>query len=169
MPVRKILTKGDPALTKVCHPVTRFDEKLHGLLDDMRDTLLKAQGVGLAAPQVGILRRVVIVMNEQEEIIELVIPEIVFTEGEQNGYVGCLAVPGLYGLVTRPERVRVRAQNRDGQVFEVEDTGITARCFCHECEHLEGHLFVEHTDRLYTAEELDEMEQETEQETEREQ
>ncbi|MCC8121437.1 MAG: peptide deformylase, partial [Oscillospiraceae bacterium] len=84
-------------------------------------------------------------------------------------YEGCLAVPGLYGLVTRPERVRVRAQNRDGQVFEVEDTGITARCFCHECEHLEGHLFVEHTDRLYTAEELDEMEQETEQETEREQ
>ncbi|MCD8332050.1 MAG: peptide deformylase [Oscillospiraceae bacterium] len=169
MPVRKILTKGDPALTKVCHPVTRFDEKLHGLIDDMRDTLLKAQGVGLAAPQVGILRRVVIVMNEQEEIIELVNPEIVFTEGEQNGYEGCLSVPGLYGLVTRPERVRVRAQNRDGQVFEVEDTGITARCFCHECEHLEGHLFVEHTDRLYTAEELDEMEQEKEQETEREQ
>ncbi|MCD8004851.1 MAG: peptide deformylase [Oscillospiraceae bacterium] len=167
MPVRKIITKGDPVLTKACHPVTRFDEKLHALLDDMRDTLLQAQGVGLAAPQVGILRRAVLVMNEREEIIELVNPEIVFTEGEQEGFEGCLSVPGLYGRVTRPERVRLRAQNRDGQVFEVEDTGITARCFCHECEHLDGRLFIEHTDRLYTAEELDEMEQENG--TEREQ
>lgn len=160
MSVRKILTKGDPALTKVCHPVTRFDEKLHTLLEDMRETLLQAQGVGLAAPQVGILRRVVVVINEQEEIIELINPEIIFTEGEQDGYEGCLSVPGLYGQVKRPYRVRVRAQDRNGQTFETEDVGITARCFCHECEHLDGHLFVEHTDRLYTPEELEEMEQE---------
>ncbi len=167
MSVRKIITRGDPALSKVCHPVTRFDEKLHALLDDMRDTLLQAQGVGLAAPQVGILRRVVLVINEQEEIIELINPEIIFTEGEQDGFEGCLSVPGLYGQVKRPARARVRAQDRNGQTFEVEDTGITARCFCHECEHLEGHLFVEHTDRLYTAEEMEEMERENE--TEREQ
>ncbi len=167
MSVRKIITRGDPVLSKVCHPVTRFDEKLHALLDDMRDTLLQAQGVGLAAPQVGILRRVVLVINEQEEIIELINPEIIFTEGEQDGFEGCLSVPGLYGQVKRPARARVRAQDRNGQTFEVEDTGITARCFCHECEHLEGHLFVEHTDRLYTAEEMEEMERENE--TEREQ
>lgn len=167
MSIRKIITRGDPVLSKVCHPVTRFDEKLHALLDDMRDTLLQAQGVGLAAPQVGILRRVVLVINEQEEIIELINPEIIFTEGEQDGFEGCLSVPGLYGQVKRPARARVRAQDRNGQTFEVEDTGITARCFCHECEHLEGHLFVEHTDRLYTAEEMEEMERENE--TEREQ
>jgi len=158
MALRKILTRKDPALAKVCHPVTKFDEKLHDLLDDMRDTLLDSQGVGLAAPQIGILRRVVLVINEQEEILELINPEIVYTEGEQTGLEGCLSVPGLYGNVTRPYRVRVRAQDRNGNVFEVEDVELTARCFCHECEHLDGHLFTEHTDRLYTVEELEEME-----------
>ncbi len=158
MALRKILTRKDPALRKVCHPVTRFDRKLHDLLDDMRQTLLDAGGVGLAAPQVGILRRVVVVLDEQEQIIELVNPEIVFTEGEQTGYEGCLSVPGLYGMVTRPNRVRVKAQDRNGNTFEVEGEELTARCFCHECEHLDGHLFTEHTDRLYTSEEIDEME-----------
>jgi peptide deformylase len=145
-------------LGKVCHPVTRFDEKLHALIDDMRETLADAQGYGLAAPQVGILRRVVLVTGSDEQVIELVNPEIVLAEGEQTGLEGCLSVPGLYGDVTRPARVRVRAQDRFGKVFEVEDVDMTARCFCHECEHLDGHLFTEHTDRLYTAQELEEME-----------
>ncbi len=158
MALRKILQKGDPALGKVCHPVTRFDEKLHALLDDMRETLRESGGVGLAAPQVGILRRVVLVINDNDEVLELVNPEIVFTEGEQTGLEGCLSVPGLYGEVTRPYRVRVRAQDRNGKVFEAEDVETTARCFCHECEHLDGHLFTEHTDRLYTIQELEEME-----------
>jgi peptide deformylase len=138
--------------------VTRFDEKLHALIDDMRETLADAEGYGLAAPQVGILRRVVLVTGSDEQVIELVNPEIVLAEGEQTGLEGCLSVPGLYGDVTRPARVRVRAQDRFGKVFEVEDVDMTARCFCHECEHLDGHLFTEHTDRLYTAQELEEME-----------
>ncbi len=159
MALRKILERKEPVLYKVSHPVTVFDEKLHDLIDDMRETLAASGGVGLAAPQIGILRRVVLVMNEQEEVHELVNPEIIFTEGEQTGLEGCLSVPGLYGEVTRPYRVRVRAQDRNGNFFEVEDVELTARCFCHECEHLDGHLFTEHTDRLYTVDELEEMEQ----------
>ena len=158
MALRKIFTKGDPVLGKVCHPVTKFDKKLHDLLDDMRETLSDAQGFGLAAPQIGILRRVVLVTASDDTVLELVNPEIIFTEGEQTGMEGCLSVPGLYGEVTRPSRVRVRAQDRDGNTFEVEDIGMTARCFCHECEHLDGHLFTEHTERLYTVDELEEME-----------
>lgn len=160
MALRKILNRKDPVLSKVSHPVTKFDEKLHDLLDDMRETLIDSQGVGLAAPQIGILRRVVLVMNAEDEILELVNPEIVFTEGEQTGFEGCLSVPGLYGEVTRPYRVRVKAQDRNGNFFEVEDVELTARCFCHECEHLDGHLFTEHTDRLYTVDELEELEME---------
>lgn len=157
MALRKILNRKDPVLAKVSHPVTKFDEKLHDLLDDMRETLIDSQGVGLAAPQIGILRRVVLVINAEEEILELINPEIVFTEGEQTGFEGCLSVPGLYGEVTRPYRVRVKAQDRNGNFFEVEDVELTARCFCHECEHLDGHLFTEHTDRLYTVDELEEL------------
>ena len=152
--LRKIIQKGDPILEKKCHAVTKFDEKLHLLLDDMRETLLKSGGVGLAAPQVGICRRVVVVMNEAEEIIELVNPEIVSSSGEQTGLEGCLSVPGKWGIVTRPSHVRVRAQDRDGDWFEVEGDGLTARCFCHEIEHLDGHLYTEHIDRFLTEEEL---------------
>lgn len=162
MALRKILTKGDPVLNKVCHPVTEFNERLHELIDDMRETLADAQGYGLAAPQVGILRRVVLVTASDGSVLELVNPEIIHMEGEQTDLEGCLSVPGLYGMVTRPSRVRVRAQDRNGKVFEVEDVDMTARCFCHECEHLDGHLFTEHTDRLYTVEELEEMEREEE-------
>ena len=154
MALRNILTEENPALRKVCRPYTAFDERLHQLLDDMKDTLKKAEGVGLAAPQVGVLRRVCVVMNEDDEIIELINPEIIKTEGEQTGLEGCLSVPGKYGVVTRPNVVRVRAQDRDGIFFDVEDEGLTARCFCHEIEHLDGHLFVEHTDHLLTDEEL---------------
>ena len=156
MGLRKILTYKDPALHKVCRPVEKFDWRLHKLLNDMTDTLTEANGVGLAAPQVGILRRVCVVMNEDEDIIELVNPEIIAAEGEQTGLEGCLSIPGKFGIVTRPYTVRVRAQDRDGNFFEVEDEELTARCFCHEIEHLDGHLFVEHTDHLMTEEELEE-------------
>lgn len=157
MALRKIVLQGDECLTKVCRPVTDFNGRLHTLLDDMTDTLLDSGGVGLAAPQVGILRRVCVVLNEDDEVIELVNPEIIFTDGEQTGLEGCLSIPGKYGVVTRPEVVRVRAQDRNGDFFEVEDSDLTARCFCHEIEHLDGHLFVEHTDRLMTEEELQEF------------
>ena len=156
MALRRIVLQGEDCLTKVCRPVTDFDKRLHILLTDMADTLLDSGGVGLAAPQVGILRRVCVVQNENDEIIELINPEIVYTQGEQTGLEGCLSVPGKFGVVTRPEVVRVRAQDRDGNFFEVEDSDLTARCFCHEIEHLDGHLFVEHTDHLLTEEELQE-------------
>ena len=156
MALRKIVLQGEPCLTKVCRPVTEFNGRLHTLLDDLKDTLLDSGGVGLAAPQVGILRRVCVVMNEDDEIIELVNPEIIATDGEPTGLEGCLSVPGKFGVVTRPYTVRVRAQDRDGAFFEVEDEALTARCFCHEIEHLDGHLFVERTDHLLTEEELDE-------------
>ena len=154
MALRNIVLQGDEVLTKVCCPVTEFNDRLHTLLDDMVETLLDSGGVGLAAPQVGILRRVCVVQNEDEEIIELINPEIIATEGEETALEGCLSVPGKYGEVTRPYYVRVRAQDRNGEWFEAEDEGITARCFCHEIEHLDGHLFVEHTDRLMEGEEL---------------
>ena len=160
MALRKILTQGDPTLNKVCRPVEKFDERLHTLLDDMKETLAQANGAGLAAPQVGILRRVVVVVNDEGEMVELVNPAIVHAEGEQTGLEGCLSVPGQYGVVTRPYQATVRAQDRNGAVFEMDGEGIVARCFFHELEHLDGHLFVEHTDRLYTAEELDAMAQE---------
>ena len=159
MAIRTILTQDDPALSKVCHPVTRFDDKLANLLDDLKETLTDANGVGLAAPQIGILRRAVIVVPdpESDEMIELVNPEILVQEGEQDGWEGCLPLPGMWGKVKRPNRVKVRAQDRNGNWFEVEGTDMAARCYCHELEHLEGHMYSEHTDRLYTAEELDEI------------
>ena len=160
MAIRKIVTMGDEVLNKKCRPVTEFNQRLHDLLDDLKDTLAEAQGVGLAAPQVGILRRAVVVLDEEDQPIELVNPEIIFSEGEQTGPEGCLSVPGKFGMVTRPNHVRVRAQDRYGDWFEVEGTELTARCFCHELEHLDGHLFVEHTQRLYTVEELEAMEDE---------
>lgn len=157
--IREIVKKGDPVLNKHCHPVTKFDHKLGNLLDDLKETLIQSNGVGLAAPQIGILRRVVVVMNEQEQIHELVNPTIVSTEGEQTDLEGCLSLPGRYGIVTRPMKVRVRAQDRQGNWFEVEDQGLTARCFCHELDHLDGHLFDELCEATYTLEELDAMEQ----------
>ena len=159
MAIRTILTQGDPALNKRCHPVTRFDGRLADLLDDLKETLAQANGMGLAAPQVGILRRTaVVVLNpETNEMIELVNPEIVDQRGEQEGWEGCLSLPGMWGRVTRPDWVKVRAQDRTGAWFEIEGTEIVARCFCHELEHLDGHMYDEHTDRLYTSEELDAM------------
>ena len=160
MSLRTILTQGDPALAKTCHPVEKFDEKLHGLLDDMKETLAQANGVGLAAPQIGILRRVVIVMDDQENMVELVNPQIISSDGTQTGLEGCLSVPRTYCVVTRPAPATLRAPDPYGNCFEPSAEGIVARCFCHELEHLDGHLFVEHTDRLYTVDEVDAMEDE---------
>lgn len=157
MAIRTILTEGDPALNKVCHPVTKFDGKLADLLDDMKETLAAANGLGLAAPQVGILRRAVIVVDGSGEMLELVNPEIIGQNGEQDGLEGCLSVPGKWGYVKRPAWVKVKAQDREGNWFETEGTEVTARCFCHELAHLDGHLYVELADRLYTSEELDAM------------
>ncbi len=159
MALRKILVQGDPSLAKHCRPVEKFDEKLHVLLDDMKETLADANGAGLAAPQIGILRRVVVVVDADDQMVELVNPELIHTEGEQTGLEGCLSVPGKYGVVTRPYKATVRAQDRNGNFFEMEGEEIVARCFCHEIEHLDGHLFVEHADRLYTIEELEAMEE----------
>jgi peptide deformylase len=158
---RNILTAGEPTLNKKCRPVTQFDGRLHQLLDDMAETLSNENGVGLAAPQVGILRRAVIVLetnvdDEQEEyIIELINPEIIEASGEQYGAEGCLSVPGEFGLVKRPYKVKVRAQDRYGEWFEVEGEGLTGRCFCHELDHLEGILFTQKCDRMLTQEELE--------------
>ena len=160
MALRTILTQGEPTLGKVSRPVEKFDERLHTLLDDMKETLADANGAGLAAPQIGILRRVVVVVDENDEMVELVNPVLIHTEGEQTGLEGCLSVPGQYGVVSRPYKARVRAQDRNGAFFEMDGEEIVARCFCHELEHLDGHLFVERTDRLYTIEELEAMEAE---------
>ena len=155
MALRKIVEQGDECLTKVCRPVTEFNSRLHELLDDMVETLADANGAGLAAPQVGVLRRVCIVMDaDSGEYIELINPEIVAQSGEQTGLEGCLSVPGKWGIVTRPNVVRVRAQDRDGQWFEVEGEELTARAFCHEIEHLDGHLYTEHIDHFLSEEEL---------------
>lgn len=153
MGLRKILTADEPALHKVCRPVEKFDWRLHKLLDDMKETLADAEGVGLAAPQVGILRRVVIV-DTGEEILELVNPELLETDGEQRGAEGCLSVPGKYGVVTRPNYAKVRAQDRNGEWFEAEGEELIARCFCHELDHLDGIVYTEVMERFLTEEEL---------------
>ena len=157
MAIREILKQGEPALSKVCHPVTVFDQKLWDLLDDMKETLADAGGLGLAGPQVGILRRVAIVVNEKDEMLELVNPEIIVQQGEKDGLEGCLSVPGLWGFVKRPAWVKVKALDRNGKEFEVEGTEITARCFCHELAHLDGHLYTELAGKLYNSEELEQM------------
>ena len=153
MGLRKILTDKEPALHKVCKPVEKFDRKLHSLLDDMADTLEDANGVGLAAPQVGILRRVVIV-DTGDGILELINPELIETDGEQEGAEGCLSVPGKYGLVKRPYYAKVRAQDRDGQWFEAEGEELIGRCFCHELDHLDGIVYTEVMERWLSDEEL---------------
>lgn len=157
MAIRGILTDTDPALRKVCRPVVNFDRRLWDLLDDLKETLAKANGAGLAAPQIGILRRAVIVVDDEDQMLELVNPELVWTRGEQDGFEGCLSVPGRWGKVKRPMRARVKAQDRMGNWFEAEGEEIVARCFCHELEHLDGHLFIDHTDRLYTNEEMEQL------------
>jgi len=161
MALRNILTKENAQLYKKSRPVTEFNDRLHQLLDDMAETLAQSNGVGLAAPQVGILRRAVLVLetnvedDEDEYIIELINPEIIASSGEQTDPEGCLSAPGEYGLVTRPLDVTVRAQDRYGNWFEVEGSGLTARCFCHEIDHLEGIVFLSKCERMLTDEQLE--------------
>lgn len=146
MAMRTILTQGDDTLTKKCRVVTSFDARLGKLLDDMGETLLHSGGVGLAAPQIGVLRRAVVVLDinkDPEELIELVNPEVIEMNELEPTVEGCLSVPGKYGYVMRPTWSKVRAQDRHGNWFEREGEGIVAQCFCHETEHLDGHLFTE--------------------------
>ena len=153
MAIRKIVEMGtDDILRKRARRVDKFDRRLHQLLDDMADTMLEADGVGLAAPQVGILKRCCVI-DVGEGLIELVNPEILWTEGEVVDVEGCLSVPGRRCTVARPEKVRVRAQDRKGKPFEIEGEGLLARCLCHELDHLDGVLYVDKmiedvTDRL---------------------
>ena len=153
MGLRKILTEEESSLHKTCRPVEQFDGRLWKLLDDMKETLLDSGGVGLAAPQVGILRRIVLV-DTGDDILELVNPSLLETDGEQEGAEGCLSIPGKYGWVKRPYYAKVRAQDRNGDWYEAEGEELIARCFCHELDHLDGILYTQVMDRFLTEEEL---------------
>ena len=154
MALRNIVTEKEPRLRKTSRPVEQFDERLWTLLDDMAETMYAADGVGIAGVQVGVLRRVFVV-DIGEGLTEFINPTITARSGEQDGLEGCLSSPGEYGLVQRPSHVRVRAQDRNGNWFEVEGEGLTARCFCHEIDHLEGILFTSKCERMLTEEELE--------------
>jgi len=185
MATRNILKDGDKGLTKKSRNVTDFNKRLHILLDDMRETLIEANGLGLAAPQVGVLRRAAIIVDtsitngqtdEAEEeideekrialynkqIIELINPEILSKDGEQTGSEGCLSVPGVYGVVTRPDVVVVRAQDRFGKSFKLKVNDLTARAVCHEVDHLNGIVFTALVERFLSEEELAEMAEQNE-------
>lgn len=157
MATRKIVKVGDDTLRKVCKKQEKFDLRLAVLLKDMADTMYKAEGVGLAGPQVGILRRVAVVdvTEDHSGLLELVNPEIVAYEGSQTGREGCLSVPGRQGVVTRPMKVRVRYQSRKGQWTEKEAEGFEARAICHELDHLDGKLYIDMMDRELTQEEIE--------------
>ncbi len=143
MAIREIVKEGDPCLAKVCRPVEKFDERLWMLLDDMAETMHTADGVGLAAPQVGILRRAVTI-DIGDGLLELINPKVVEAEGEQQEAEGCLSCPGVYGITSRPYRVRVEALDRHGKPFSVEGEDLLARALCHEIDHLDGILFRRH-------------------------
>ena len=163
MGIRKIIRKGDLSLKKKSRPVTEYNARLQILLNDMRETLAEANGVGLAAPQVGVLRRAVLVADvsgEEPIYYELINPEIVEQEGEQIGPEGCLSLPNIWGIVTRPEKVKVKAFDRSGKPFELEAEGLLARACCHEIDHLDGILFDSIADRFLSDEEIEEMSEE---------
>ena len=153
MAIRNIVKIGDPVLRKTSRKVEKFDEKLYCLLDDMKETMEAAEGVGLAAVQVGILRRIVVI-DVGDGLIELINPEIIETDGEQEDYEGCLSLPGEYGLVKRPDYVKLRAQNRKGQWKLYTGTGLKARCFCHELDHLDGIVYKDKEIKSVSAEEM---------------
>lgn len=142
MAIRKILTAEDPILRKKCRTVDEVTPRILTLLDDMADTLYDSGGVGLAAPQVGVLRRLVVI-DTGDGLIELINPEICSSDGEQTDAEGCLSYPGRYGMVTRPNHVTVRAQSREGKSFEISGDALLARAFCHEIDHLDGKLFMD--------------------------
>lgn len=149
----QIRTVGDDVLRKTCRPVEEITPRVLTLLDDMIETMRAANGVGLAAPQVGILRRIAVVEVEEGEIYELINPKIVASAGEQEGAEGCLSVPGRYGLVKRPKHVTVRAMNRKGEEYEITAHDFLARAFCHEIEHLDGKLYIDKVTRMLRQEE----------------
>ena len=153
MAIRTILTDKDPVLHKVCKPVENFDERLWLLLDDMADTLKKADGVGLAAPQVGVLRRIFI-MDTGDGLRECINPTILEEKGTQECMEGCLSSPGEYGIIHRPLKVKLQAQNRDGKFFIVSLEGLAAQCASHETDHLNGILFKSKVDRMLRPDEL---------------
>lgn len=157
MAILNIVKEGDPTLRKVCRPVTEITPRILQLLDDMKETLIEANGAGLAAPQVGILRRIAVVDTGEEDILELINPEIIEVEGEQEEVEGCLSVPDVWGIVHRPAKVKVKALNRFGEEIIVEGEELNARCFCHEIDHLDGHLFIDKVERILTPEEVEEM------------
>ena len=139
----KIVKVGDDVLRKKCRPVDEITPKIIRLLDDMAETMRDAQGVGLAAPQVGILRRIVVIEVEEGTLIELINPKIIAYAGEQDGTEGCLSVPGKWGMVKRPMHVTVRATNRYGEEFELTGSELLARAICHELDHLDGKLYID--------------------------
>ncbi len=153
MALRNIVKDGDPILTKVCRPVEKFDHKLEVLLDDMYETMQDADGVGIAGPQVGMMRRLCVI-DVGEGRLDLVNPEIIETSGTQDGVEGCLSFPGEYGMVERPNHVKVRAQNKNGEWYEVEGEELLARALCHEIDHLDGICFVKRASRMIDPEEL---------------
>ena len=144
----KILKVGDETLRKVCRPVDRITPRIITLLDDMRDTMRAADGVGLAAPQVGVLRRVVVIETPDDGYIELINPKIIAFSGEQRSEEGCLSVPGRWGVTKRPMYVTVRAINRRGEVFTVNGSGLLAKALCHELDHLDGKLYIDIAEQM---------------------
>ena len=159
MAIRKIVTEEDPILRKKSRTVDKFNDKLAMILDDMKETMYQAEGVGLAAVQVGLLRRAVVV-DVGDGPLELVNPEIVETDGEQEGQEGCLSLPNKWALVKRPLHVKIRAQDRHGRWHSYEAEGLKARCFCHEIDHLDGHLFTDRMTKMLTEEELRRLQEE---------
>lgn len=139
----KILKVGDPTLRKVCRPVDAITPRITTLLDDMIETMRHADGVGLAAPQVGVLRRVVVIETPDDGLIELINPKIIAYSGEQESDEGCLSVPGRWGVTKRPMHVTVRAMNRAGETFDITGSGLLAKAFCHEIDHLDGKLYID--------------------------
>ncbi len=159
MALLNIIKKGDDTLRKVCRPVEKISPRILTLLDDMKDTLIDSEGVGLAAPQIGVLRRIALVIdtNDNDKLYELINPEIIEREGEQEEMEGCLSVPGEWGITHRPMKVTVKALDRNGNEFTVSGEGLTARCFCHEIDHLDGKLFIDEAVHMLTKEEIAEV------------
>ena len=152
MAIRTIVKRGDPVLSKCCREVEKIDERILQLLDDMKETMAAANGVGLAAPQVGVLKRIAVI-DVGDGPIELINPKIIAHSGRQNGAEGCLSVPGVFGEVERPMHVTVQAQNRDGETVQLVGHELLARAFCHEIEHLDGKLFLSRVTRFLDPEE----------------
>ena len=160
MAVREVRVMGDPILNKTCKELKEINERTLELIDDMFDTMYETNGVGLAAPQVGVLKRIVVIDTTGEDPVLLINPRIIETSGEQTGYEGCLSVPGKYGMVTRPNYVKAVAYNENMEEFIIEGTELMARAICHELEHLDGHLYTERVEGdLVNAEDIIEEEE----------